>query len=136
MPRSTAIVASAIALGCIAYTHGDAQTPRSQSVSPRATASARDGIVPFKIRVPDDVLRDVRERLARTRFPDAIEESGWSYGTDLAYLKALVAYWRGTVDWGGPERRAHQFYQVKTNNDGLAVPFLHPTAAPPETGPR
>src|SRR2546428_13668217 len=78
MPRSTAIVASAIALGCIAYTHGDAQTPRSQSVSPRATASARDGIVPFKIRVPDDVLRNVRERLARTRFPDGIEESGWS----------------------------------------------------------
>src|SRR3989441_11578686 len=63
MPRSTAIVASAIALGCIAYTHGDAQTPRSQSVSPRATASARDGIVPFKIRVPDDVLHERHDLL-------------------------------------------------------------------------
>src|SRR2546426_4877009 len=115
MPRSTAIVASAIALGCIAYTHGDAQTPRSQSVSPRATASARDGIVPFKIRVPDDVLRDVRERLARTRFPDAIEESGWSYGTDLAYLKALVAYWRGHVALRGPSGPAQLIRTVQTN---------------------
>ena len=129
MPRSTAIVASAIALGCIAYTHGDAQTPRSQSVSPRPTASARDGIVPFKIRVPDDVLRDVRERLARTRFPDAIEESGWSYGTDLGYLKALVAYWRDTFDWRAQERRLNQFDQFKTNIDGLDVHFIHQRSA-------
>src|SRR2546428_10264485 len=109
MPRSTAIVASAIALGCIAYTHGDAQTPRSQSVSPRPTASARDGIVPFKIRVPDDVLRDVRERLPRTRLPDAIEESGRAYGTDLAHLQALAAYWRGAVRPSAPDGRARPY---------------------------
>ena len=29
----------------------------------------RDAVVPFKIQVPDAVLADLKERLARTRFP-------------------------------------------------------------------
>ena len=33
------------------------------------------------------------ERLARTRFPDEIADSGWTYGTPVAYVKELVAYW-------------------------------------------
>ena len=38
---------------------------------------------PFKIHVPDEVLNDMRERLARTRFPSEIPGSGWDYGTNL-----------------------------------------------------
>src|SRR5204863_360547 len=46
---------------------------------------------PFRIAVPDAVLADLRERLARTRFPDEIPGSGWTYGTNLAYLGARHA---------------------------------------------
>ena len=48
-------------------------------------------IEPFEIRVPDAVLDDLRERLARTRWPDQIPGSGWGYGTDLEYLRDLCA---------------------------------------------
>ena len=56
-------------------------------------------IEPFQIHVPEEVLSDLRERLARTRFPSEIPGSGWDYGTNLAYLKQLVEYWRDRYDW-------------------------------------
>jgi len=42
---------------------------------------------PFTIAVPDAVLADLHERLARVRWPDEAPDSGWRHGTDLAYMK-------------------------------------------------
>lgn len=53
---------------------------------------------PFTIRVADEVLADLRRRLAATRWPDAVEDAGWDYGTNEDYLKGLVAYWRDDFD--------------------------------------
>ena len=39
-----------------------------------------DSIRPFRIRVDDSVLSDLKERLDRTRWPNQIEGSGWDYG--------------------------------------------------------
>ena len=41
---------------------------------------------PFTVRVPDSVLADLRERLARARWPDEPPGAGWAYGSDLAYV--------------------------------------------------
>ncbi len=53
---------------------------------------------PFQVQVPARVLDDLRERLARTRWPDEIQGMGWTQGTDLTYLKELVWYWRDGFD--------------------------------------
>ncbi len=39
---------------------------------------------PFTLTSPDDALADLRERLARTRFPDQAPGEPWAYGTDVA----------------------------------------------------
>ncbi|HSV05155.1 MAG TPA: epoxide hydrolase N-terminal domain-containing protein, partial [Candidatus Binatus sp.] len=65
-------------------------------------------IAPFRIDVPDTVLTDLRERLARTRLPDEIPGSGWTYGTNLAYLHELVTYWRERYDWRAAEARLNR----------------------------
>ena len=57
---------------------------------------------PFRLEVPEAALADLRERLARTRFPDEPPLEPWSTGTSLAYLKELLSYWQATFD-----RRAH-----------------------------
>jgi pimeloyl-ACP methyl ester carboxylesterase len=80
---------------------------------------------PFRIAVPDAVLTDLRERLARTRFPDEITGSGWSYGTDLAYMKSLVAYWRERYDWRAAEKQLNQLPQFRAKVGGLDVHFIH-----------
>ena len=40
----------------------------------------------FTIDVPVSVLRDLDERLARTRWPDQLPGTDWSYGADTACL--------------------------------------------------
>ena len=50
---------------------------------------------PFMLRVPDSELADLRERLARARFPDGAPGDPWAYGTSVDYLRSLVDYWRG-----------------------------------------
>ncbi len=41
-----------------------------------------DDIRPFRIEVPEALLDDLRDRLARTGWPDQIPGSEWDYGTD------------------------------------------------------
>ncbi|MGQ4810144.1 hypothetical protein NKDENANG_03592 [Candidatus Entotheonellaceae bacterium PAL068K] len=43
---------------------------------------------PFTIAVPDDVLDDLQQRLARVRWPDEIPGSAWQYGSNLAISKS------------------------------------------------
>ncbi|HEY8432056.1 MAG TPA: epoxide hydrolase [Sandaracinaceae bacterium] len=84
-----------------------------------------DAIEPFRIEVPDATLSDLRERLARTRFPDQIEGAGWTYGTELGYLRELVAYWRDHYDWRRHEALLNGFPHFSTTIDGHRVRFLH-----------
>ncbi len=79
----------------------------------------------FKIRIDDSILEDLRVRLERTRFPDQLDGVGWDYGTDLAYLKELVQYWRTDFDWRKQERRLNEFPQFTTEIDGMNIHFIH-----------
>ena len=94
-------------------------------VSAQRAPNTSEAVRPFKIHVDDSVLADLKQRLARTRFPGEINGSGWDYGTNLAYLKDLVAYWRDKYDWRAAERRLNQFDQFTTTIDGLDIHFIH-----------
>jgi len=87
--------------------------------------ASNDAIVRFRINVSDTTLKDLNERLARTRFPSEIEQSGWEYGTNLAYLKELVTYWRTKYDWRAQERKLNQLPQYTTTIDGVVIHFVH-----------
>ena len=58
----------------------------------------------FTISVSDEVLDDLRARLASTRFttPSA---SGWDAGANPGYLRSLVEYWANDFDWRAVEAR-------------------------------
>ena len=105
------------------------QTARTQ----RATAGA--AIVPFKIQVPNAVLTDLKQRLSEARFADEFPDAGWDYGTNLAYLKSLVAYWRDKYDWRAQEKRLNEFAQFKTNIDGVDIHFIHQRSKNPNAMP-
>jgi pimeloyl-ACP methyl ester carboxylesterase len=86
---------------------------------------ASESIRPFKIEVPDAVLADLRERLARTRWPDQIPGTGWEYGTELAYLKQLCESWRTSYDWRAHEAALNRWPQFETTIDGQRIHFVH-----------
>src|SRR5262245_26203568 len=87
-------------------------------------ASEPSGLAPFKIAVPQPVLDDLQQRLARTRWPEPAP-AGWEYGVPLDYVKALVAHWRTGYDWRKYEAALNARPQFTTMIDGLQVHFMH-----------
>jgi pimeloyl-ACP methyl ester carboxylesterase len=83
------------------------------------------GIQSFKINIPQATLDDLRERLARTRWPDEVVGAGWDYGTNLDYLKSLVDYWQHEFDWRVQETMLNRFSHFRTDIDGLGIHFIH-----------
>src|SRR5260370_32571924 len=81
---------------------------------------------PFTLRIPDADIADLRDRLARTRFPDSASGEAWAYGTDVAYLRHLVDYWRGGVYWRAEEATLNVFPPFPTSPDGNHLHYLHP----------
>ena len=80
---------------------------------------------PFTIAVENSVLEDLQQRLADTRWPDEIPNSGWDYGTNLDYLKELIEYWRTKFDWRAQEAKLNAFNHFKSEVDGLDIHFIH-----------
>jgi pimeloyl-ACP methyl ester carboxylesterase len=80
---------------------------------------------PFQIAVPDDVLKDLRARLARTRFTAASDPAYWAAGVDPGYLRELVAYWSDGFDWRAAESALNAFPQYLAEIDGRRVHFVH-----------
>ncbi|GER90464.1 multidrug MFS transporter [Dictyobacter vulcani] len=92
-------------------------------------------IEPFSIKVPESVLDDLRQRLALTRWPDEITDSSWDYGTNLAYLQQLVAYWQDGFDWRAQEQLLNSFPQFKVDVDGVGLHFIHAKGQGPDPVP-
>jgi pimeloyl-ACP methyl ester carboxylesterase len=92
-------------------------------------------VEPFKINVPDLVLKDLNERIARTRWPRSIPESGWEYGTDITTLRNLVDYWQHKFDWREEEKKINQFPQYRVKVDDLHIHVVHIKSKNPEAVP-
>ena len=88
-------------------------------------------MTPFLIDVPQADLDDLRDRLARTRWPDQLPEVGWDYGIPLDYVRKLASYWRDRYDWRVHEARLNSFPQFTTTIDRQRVHFLHVRSAAP-----
>ncbi len=94
-----------------------------------------NAIEPFAVHVDDAVLADLRDRLARTRFPDAIDDTGWEDGIPTGYLRELVAYWRDEYDWRAQEARLNELEHNTTRIDGQSIHFVHARSPHPNAFP-
>jgi epoxide hydrolase len=82
-------------------------------------------VIPFRVDVPEEDLADLRQRLARTRWPEPATTDGWAQGVPLSYLRELCSYWAEGYDWRGAEARLNALGQFRTEIDGLEVCFIH-----------
>jgi pimeloyl-ACP methyl ester carboxylesterase len=80
---------------------------------------------PFHAQAPQADLDDLRDRLARTRWPGELPGVGWSRGVPRGYLRELAGHWAGGFDWRAWEARLNQHPQFTTTVDGQRVHFLH-----------
>ncbi len=77
------------------------------------------------LNVGDDVLKDLKQRLGNTRWPDEIANQNWDYGTNMSYLKELVTYWENDFDWRKQESWLNTFNHFKTDVDGIDIHYIH-----------
>lgn len=80
---------------------------------------------PFRVEVPEATLADLRERLARVRWPDQAPGAEWAFGTSLAYMQELVAYWKDRFDWRAQEAQLNAFRQFTVPVAGIDLHFIH-----------
>jgi pimeloyl-ACP methyl ester carboxylesterase len=92
-------------------------------------------IEPFHLNISQRELDDLRDRLGRTRWPDAETVNDASQGPPLAKVRALVDYWRDGYDWRRCEAMLNGFGQHRTKIDGLGIHFLHVRSPEPAALP-
>src|SRR5262245_7673686 len=90
---------------------------------------------PFTIAIPESTLTDLRERLARVRWPNDFANENWEYGANAAYLKELVAYWRDGYDWRKHEQAMNAFSHYKVTIESVPVHFIHEPGKGPKPMP-
>jgi pimeloyl-ACP methyl ester carboxylesterase len=92
-------------------------------------------VTPYRIEIPDSDLADLRERLRRTRWPEAATVDDWSQGVPLAYLRELCDYWAGRYDWRATEAKLNALPQSRVEIDGLGIHVLHARSPRPDALP-
>ena len=80
---------------------------------------------PYRVNIPERVILDLRERIQRTRWPDEITGSDWTYGANLSYIKELAEYWLTRFDWRKTENEINAYPNYVADVDGYEIHFLH-----------
>ena len=92
-------------------------------------------IRPFTVDVPEDVLIDLRERLA----PHPLARPDRRIGLDLRHRRHLpsraLRHWADDFDWRAWEERFNRYDQFLTEIDGVDIHFLHVRSPEPDALP-
>lgn len=107
----------------------------SVTSSSSPTTPTTSDVKPFHLAVPDAQLRDLRERLARTRWPERETVNDLSQGARLEKVQALCGYWQDSYDWRRCEALLNDLGSSRTEIDGLGIHFLHVRSPEPDALP-
>ncbi|XP_071995885.1 epoxide hydrolase 1-like [Engystomops pustulosus] len=98
---------------------------------PQKNEDAR--VRPFHIEASEEDIKDLHQRLDRTRYVTPLEEAQFHYGFPGTELQKIVSYWRGEYDWGKQVETLNRYPHYKTTIEGLDVHFVH--VKPPHLPP-
>lgn len=70
-------------------------------------------------------LKDLRDRLHRTRWPEATREVAWTSGVDRTFLMDICEYWRDYFDWENQTRRLSALHHYRYRSGAGTIHFLY-----------
>jgi pimeloyl-ACP methyl ester carboxylesterase len=121
-----ALLVAAVSLQCVV---ADAQVSTSLEIL------SDESIRPFNIQIPNADLKNLRNRILATRWPDKETVADQSQGAKLSQLKALVTYWGKGYDWRKAETKLNAYPQFKTTIDSVDIHFIHVRSKHPNALP-
>ena len=62
-------------------------------------------IKPFKVDISDKYLQNIYSKVKNYPWHEMPDDGGWSYGTNLDYMKEISNYWVEKFDWRKTEKK-------------------------------
>ena len=104
--------------------------------TPAAAADTSDTAVrPFKVKVAEADLAELRRRIIATKWPEPEPVPDASQGVQLATMQKVAHYWATDYDWRKCEARLNALPQFTTKIDGLDIHFIHVRSKHPHAMP-
>jgi pimeloyl-ACP methyl ester carboxylesterase len=85
----------------------------------------KDAIRPFRVKVPEAELAELRRRINATKWPERETVADASQGVQLATIQKVARYWGTEYDWRKVEARLNALPNFITEIDGLDIHFIH-----------
>ncbi|GGD88100.1 epoxide hydrolase family protein [Microbacterium murale] len=92
-------------------------------------------IRPFAVAVSEAEIKDLKERLSRTRWPSPETVPDWSQGVRVENAQSLIRYWEQEYDWRRFENELNRHPQFLTEIDGVDIHFIHVRSKNPNALP-
>ena len=89
----------------------------------------------FEINFSDVEIHNVKTKVASFPWHEMPKDGGWSFGTNIDYMKNLADYWTKEYDWKSQEARLNQFPNYKTKVDDLDIHFIIKKSSSPKAIP-
>ena len=89
----------------------------------------------FEINFSDVEIHNVKTKVASFPWHEMPKDGGWSFGTNIDYMKNLADYWTKEYDWKSQEVRLNQFPNYKTKVDDLDIHFIIKKSSSPKAIP-
>ena len=89
----------------------------------------------FEINFSDIEIQNVKTKVASFPWHEMPKDGGWSFGTNIDYMKNLADYWTKEYDWKSQEARLNQFPNYKTKVDDLDIHFIIKKSSSPKAIP-
>ena len=82
-------------------------------------------IRPFKINISNKIIEDINKKVVQYPWHEMPDDGGWTYGTNLEYMKEISKYWIEKFNWKSVEEKINKFQNFKSKIDGIDIHFIH-----------
>ncbi len=89
----------------------------------------------FEINFSDVEIQNVKTKVASFPWHEMPKDGGWSFGTNINYMKNLAEYWSEEYNWKSQEARLNRFPNYKTKVDDLDIHFIIKKSSYPKAIP-
>lgn len=82
-------------------------------------------INPFKVKIPDEIIKNINSKVKNYSWHEMPDDGGWDYGTNLDYMKEFSKYWLENYNWRETEKKINRFKNFKCNIDNIDIHFIY-----------
>jgi len=82
-------------------------------------------VKPFKVDIPDQIIKDIYNKVKKYPWHEMPNDGGWEYGTNIDYMKKISKYWVNEFDWRKHEVEINKYSNFITEVDDIDIHFIH-----------